>query len=393
MKKLFALSFSMLISFSAWSQGADSTYQFTVVKENAITPVKNQSSSGTCWSFSGVGFLESELLRAGKGEHDLSEMYIVRRNYADKAQKYVRLSGMLNFSQGGSFADVIETLDEYGVVPESEMKGLNYGDTVHRHGEMEAVLSGYVKGVIDNKNKKLSTAWYKGFNGVLDAYLGKQPESFTYQGKSYTPQSFAASLGLSSGNYLSFTSFLHHPFYQKFAIEVPDNWRWAESYNVPLDDMISIMDNAIENGYTIAWATDVSEVGFTRNGLAVVPDAESSDIAGSDQAHWLGLSQAEKTRKTKERVEKSPVKQLEMTQELRQEGYDNYETTDDHGMQIYGIAKDQNGTKYYMVKNSWGKTGKYDGLWYASEAFVRYKTISFVVNKNAVPKDIAKKLK
>lgn len=392
MKKILIASITLFASLSLFAQ--DNTgYEFTVVKENPITSIKNQGSSGTCWSFSGVGFLESELLRMGKGEHDLSEMYIVRRNYEDKAVKYLRLNGSLNFAQGGSFADVIETLNEYGVVPNDQMDGLNYGETGHKHGEMEAGLSGYVKGITGNPNKRISTAWYTGFQGILDAYLGKKPESFTYQGKKYTPQELAKDLGLNSDNYVSITSFTHHPFYAPFAVEVPDNWRWALSYNVPMDDMIKIMDHAIEKGYTIAWATDVSEAGFSRNGIAVVPDETAPENIGSDQAHWLGLSTTMRTQALKSKVEKGPVKEMNITQELRQLGYDNHETTDDHGMQIYGIVKDQNGTKYYLVKNSWGKAGKYEGIWYASEAFVKYKTISFVLNKDALPKDIANKLK
>lgn len=397
MKKLFYVAAAFLFTASLWAQNAEDEkkvgYDFTVVKENPITPIKNQGSSGTCWSFSGVGFLESELLKKGKGELDLSEMYIVRRNYEDKAKKYVRLNGSLNFAQGGSFADVIETINEYGVVPNSEMAGLNYGETGHKHGEMADGLTGYVNGIMKNSNKKLTPVWFEGFSGILDAYLGEKPENFTYNGKSYTPQSFAKELGLNSDDYISITSFTHHPFYESFAIEVPDNWRWAESYNVPMNDMIRIIDNAIENGYTIAWATDVSEVGFSRNGIAVIPDQEDVDIIGSDQAHWLGLSATAKTNAIKAKIEESPVKELNITQEMRQQAYDNYETTDDHGMQIYGIAKDQNGNKYYMVKNSWGEAGKYKGIWYASEPFVKYKTISFVVNKDALPKDIATKVK
>ncbi|MFR9165474.1 MAG: aminopeptidase C [Dysgonomonas sp.] len=389
MKKLFTLSISIFLTFAVWAQEG---YQFTVVKENPITSVKNQASSGTCWSFSAVSFLESELIKAGKGEFDLSEMYIVRRNYADKAQKYVRLGGFLNFAQGGSFFDVVGTLDDYGVLPEQEMTGLNYGEPLHRHGEVEAALSGYLKGIIANKNRKLSTAWFNGYNGVLDAYFGVVPQSFQYNGKTYTPQSFAKELGLTSKDYVSITSFTHHPFYSKFAIEVADNWRWAESYNVPLDEMMKIIDNAINNGYTIAWGTDVSEIGFTRDGLGVMPDMEASENIGSDQAHWLGLSQTEKNDSIKKKIERGPVKELNVTQEIRQVAYDNYETTDDHGMQIYGIAKDQNGSKYYMVKNSWGTAGKYNGIWYVSEAFVKYKTLNFVINKKAVPSDIAKKL-
>lgn len=393
MRRILPVLAATLLTFSLQAQNAASGYRFTVVKENPITSIKNQGSSGTCWSFSGVGFLESELLRTGKGEHDLSDMYIVRRNYEDKAMKYVRAHGNLNFAQGGSFADVIETLDEYGVVPETEFTGLNYGETVHKHGEMEASLTGYVEAINKNPNKKISTAWFNGFQGILDAYMGKKPESFTYNGKNYTPQSLAQELGLKADNYISITSFTHHPFYKPFAIEVPDNWRWALSYNVPMDEMIEIMDYAIQNGYTIAWASDVSEVGFSRNGIGVVPDDSAPENIGSDQAHWLGLSTTAKTQELRRRIESGPVKELVITQELRQKGYDNRETTDDHGMQIYGIARDQNGTKYYMVKNSWGDAGMYNGLWYVSEAFVKYKTISFVINKEALPGRIADKFK
>lgn len=390
MKRLFfVLSLSIL---SVCALKAQNEYQFTVVKQNPITSIKNQNNSGTCWSFSGLGFLESELIKAGKGEHDLSEMYIVRRNYKDKGEKYVRLEGSLNFSQGGSFADVIETLDVYGVIPEEYYKGLNYGEDKHVHGELAEVLTGYVKAVIQNKNQKLSTAWQNGMDGILDAYLGVVPKDFTYNGKKYTPQSFAKELGLKSNDYISLTSFSHHPFYEPFAIEVPDNWRWAVSYNLPIDELMRVMDYAIENGYTIAWASDVSEIGFTRDGIAVVPDETAAENIGSDQAHWLGLSTVQKTTELKKRISEGPVKEPVITQEMRQIAYDNYQTTDDHGMQIFGIAKDQNGTKYYMVKNSWGETGKYKGIWYASEAFVRYKTLDIFVNKAALPKDISKKL-
>ncbi|TFD94267.1 aminopeptidase [Dysgonomonas capnocytophagoides] len=393
MKKIFIASVALLMTFSAWAQTDSTGYQFSVVKQNPITSIKNQGSSGTCWSFSGVGFLESELLKMGKGEQDLSEMYIVRRNYEDKAQKYLRLDGHLNFAQGGSFADVIETINEYGVVPNEAMPGLNYGETGHKHGELADGLTGYLEGIHKNGNKRYSTSWFTGFKGILDAYLGEKPQSFTYNGKTYTPQSWAKELGLDSNNYVSISSFTHHPFYTPFAVEVPDNWRWALSYNVPMDAMIKIMDNAIEKGYTIAWASDVSETGFTRNGLGVYPDDNAPENIGSDQAHWLGLSASQKVTELRKKIEAGPVKEIAVTQEMRQAGFDNQETTDDHGMQIFGIAKDQNGTKYYMVKNSWGETGKYKGIWYVSETFVKYKTISFVVNKQALPKDIADKLK
>jgi len=393
MRRLLLVSMAILLTLGIQAQKSSSGYKFSVVKENPITSIKNQGSSGTCWSYSGVGFLESELLRMGKDEHDLSDMYIVRRNYEDKAMKYIRAHGNLNFAQGGSFADVIETLDEYGVVPEQELTGLNYGESSNKHGELEAVLTGYVEGVNKNPNKKISTAWFTGFQSILDAYLGKKPESFTYNGKNYTPQGFAQELGLKADNYISITSFTHHPFYKPFALEVPDNWRWALSYNVPMDEMIEIMDNAIQNGYTIAWASDVSEVGFSRNGIGVIPDESAPENIGSDQAHWLGLSTVAKTNALKTKIEAGPVKEIAITQEMRQKGYDNRETTDDHGMQIYGIAKDQNGTKYYMVKNSWGDAGIYNGLWYVSEAFVKYKTISFVINKESLPNNTASKLR
>lgn len=392
MKKLFFLVALALFSYSASAQESKG-YQFTTVKELPVTSIKNQGNSGTCWSFSAVAFLESELIRMGKGEHDLSEMYIVRRNYADKAEKYIRQQGYLNFAQGGSFADVIETINEYGVVPEDSYKGLNYGETSHKHGEIEAVVGGFTKGVLPQGSKRtLSPVWKKALNGILDTYFGEVPQSFDVNGKTYTAQEYAKSLGLDSDNYISLTSYTHHPFYKPFAIEIPDNWRWALSYNLPIDEFMSVMTQAIEKGYTIAWASDVSEVGFTRTGLAVFPDENAPENVGSDQAHWLGLSATARNNAIKEKIEEGPMKEKVLTQEERQLGFDNFETTDDHGMQIYGIAKDQNGNKYFMVKNSWGVYGPYKGHWYASEAFVRAKTMSIMIHKDALPKDLAKKL-
>jgi aminopeptidase C len=387
MKKNLFL-FVWLISFGTLL--SQSAYQFTVIKENPITPVKNQASSGTCWSFSGVGLLESELIRMGKGTFDLSEMYIVRRNYEDKAIKYARLHGSLNFAGGGSFADVIETINAYGIIPEEAYSGLNYGTDRHEHGELDKVLKGYMDEIVGTRT--LTPVWQKGFSGILDSYLGVVPESFVYNNKTYTPQSFAAYLGLNQDDYISLTSFTHHPFYQPFAIEVPDNWRWALSYNLPLDELMEVMENAIMQGYTIAWASDVSEAGFTREGLAIVPDEQSTENAGSDQARWLGLSTREREAELKMKIGNQLLAEKVITQEMRQLAYDNYSTTDDHGMQIYGIAKDQQGNKFFMVKNSWGETGPYKGLWYASDSFVRYKTMSIVLHKKAIPTTIAKKL-
>lgn len=393
MRKLTLIFASMFLALSLSAQEKTEGYTFTTVKANAITPVKNQASSSTCWSFSGIGFLESELLRMGKGEYNLSEMFIVRKNLEDKAKKYVRLGGFLNFAPGGSFADVIDGMGEYGLMPAETYIGLNYGEERHMQGEMDNALSAYVKAILENKNKRLSTAWLSGFNGILDAYLGKLPETFTYNGKNYTPIAFRDMLGLKASDYVSLSSFTHHPFYKPFAVEVPDNWRWAESYNLPLDEMMQALDNAIENGYTIAWASDVSESGFTRNGIGIVPDENAPENAGSDQARWLGLSTRERNTDLAAKIGKGEeIKEKAITQEMRQKAYDNYETTDDHGMQIFGIAKDQYGKKYYMVKNSWGETGMYKGIWYVSEPFVRYKTLSAVIHKNALPKDIAKKI-
>ena len=374
------------------SAEAPKGYEFTVVKENYVTPVKNQANSGTCWSYSTVSFLESEAVKNGAPKDiDLADMYPVYMSYSDKAIKYVRLDGNLNYAQGGSFEDVIYTLKHYGMLPQAELEGLNYGTEKNAHGELSAVLKAYLGAVIKNPNKTLSTAWHRGLTGILDAYLGEVPEKFVVDGKEYTPQSYAKEyLKLNADDYVSITSFTHEPFYSQFAIEVPDNWRWGLSYNVPLDEMMEIFDSAIENGYTIAWGSDVSEKGFTRNGIAVAPDVEATQKAGSDEERWIGKSKDEKDAILYNL--NAPGKELNITQQMRQEGYDNKTTTDDHGMHIYGIAKDQNGTKYYMVKNSWGESGKYKGYWYASEPFVRWKTMNIVVNKKAIPQHIREKL-
>ena len=395
MKKLFISLLILNSCLSVFAQdevkktNAD-TFRFTTIKALPITPVKNQSSSGTCWSFSGLGMIESELLRMGKGEYNLSEMFIVHKNYEDKAKKYVRMHGETNFAGGGSFADVLDCIKNYGIIPADTKSGLNYGEEKHKHGELDMLAKAYMDAIIKNPNKKLSSAWYNGYCGILDAYLGKSPDSFSYKGREYTPQSFAASLGINADDYISITSFTHHPFYTSFPIEVPDNWRWAYSYNIPMQEMMQIVDNAIDKGYTVSWATDVSEKGFNRKGIAVIPDIEAKEGPGSDQAHWLGLTEKEKEDKIKDLA--SPLPEKKITQEMRQESFDNYESTDDHGMLIYGIAQDQNNTKYYMVKNSWGTDNPYKGTWYASVPYVEYKTISIVVHKDALSKELRQKL-
>lgn len=395
MKKSLLMAALGLVSLSMAAQEMkndtikEEGFVFTTVKENPITSIKNQNRSSTCWAFSTLGFVEAELLRMGKGEYDLSEMFVVHHTMTDRAERYVRLHGDNSFSPGGSFNDIMYCLKNYGIVPQEAMNGIMYGDSLPVHNELDAVAEGYVNAIAKGKHNKLSPVWKDGLVAIYDTYLGKCPEKFTYKGKEYTPKTFAAELGINPEDYVSLTSFTHHPFYQKFIIEVQDNWRWGESYNLPIDELMQVFDYAVNNGYTLAWGADVSEQGFTRDGIAVMPDAaKGAELTGSDMAHWLGMSPADKRKE----LTSKPLPEMEVTQEMRQKAYDNWETTDDHGMLIYGIAKDQNGKPYYMVKNSWGKAGKYKGIWYASPAFVKYKTLNILVNKNAIPKDIAKKL-
>ena len=385
-KFILSAAAAALMAVNASAQTAE--YEFTTVKENPITSVKNQYRSGTCWCFSAISFIESEILRTKGQEVDLSEMFVVGKSYRDRAVKYVRLDGHLNFAAGSSFGDVLHVIDDYGIVPQAAMPGLNYGTELPEHNEMDAALKGYVTAIKGNPNKVLSTAWVNGFDGIVAAYLGEYPETFVVDGKEYTPESYRDALGINYDDYVNISSFTHHPFYEPFIIEVCDNWRWDSAYNLPMDEMMEVMYNAIDKGYTIAWGSDVSEKGFTRDGLAVMPVEEKKAVAGSDQERWVGKAAEEKV----EEVKAALPQEMTITQEMRQDGYDRKTTTDDHGMHIYGVAKDQNGNKYFMVKNSWGVTGKYDGIWYASDAFVRYKTLNIVVHKDALPKHIAKKL-
>ena len=363
-------------------------YEFTTIKELPTTSVKNQYKSGTCWCFAALSFVESEILREKGDSVDLSEMFVVGKSYRDRAVKYVRLDGHLNFGAGSSFGDVLHVINDYGIVPQDAMPGMNYGTEMPEQSELDAALKGYVEAIAKNPNKKLTTAWLNGFDGIVEAYLGKYPETFTVNGKEYTPKSYRDHLGIDMNDYVNLSSFSHHPFYSQFIIEVPDNWRWDTAYNLPVDELMEVMYNAIDKGYSIAWGSDVSEKGFTRNGLATMPVEKKKVAAGSDQEKWVGKS----TEENKEEAKPELPEEIIATQEMRQDGYDRKTTTDDHGMHIFGLAQDQNGTKYFMVKNSWGETGKYKGIWYASDAFVRYKTMNIVVHKDALPKHIAKKL-
>ena len=392
MKKIFGLALGLIMATGAMAQ--EFTPEFTVVKENPITSIKNQNQAGTCWCYSSLAFIESELLRMGKGEYDFSEMFIVHNTYLDRADKAVRTHGDVSFAQGGSFYDVLYGMEAFGLVPEAEMRpGVMYGMELSNHNELTAVSNAVVDAIAKGNHRSLQSSpdgemlWKKSIEAIHDIYLGVRPEKFVYEGKEYTPKSFYESLGLNASDYVSLTSYTHHPFYSTFAIEIPDNWRWAQSYNLPIDELMEVFDNAIMEGYTIAWGSDVSEKGFTRQGTAVLPDdAKGADLQGSDMAKGLNLTEEEKKNTP------MPASQKWCTQQERQLAYDNWETTDDHGMQIYGIAKDQNGTEYYMVKNSWGEAGTYKGLWYVTKAFARYKTMNIVVHKNAIPKDIRKKL-
>ncbi len=366
-------------------------YLFTVKHDIEATSIKNQYRSGTCWSFSALSFFESELDRMGKGEYDLSEMFVVRHTYSDKAEKYVRMHGNLNFGAGGAFHDVTYVWKKYGMVPESAYTGLNYGTEKHVHGELDQVMSSMVEAVIKNKNRTLSSAWHPAIDATLDTYLGALPEEFEYKGKTYTPESYSKELGINPDDYVTLSSFTHHPFYETFVFEVPDNWLGGEVYNVPVDELVEVMDNALENGYGLAWAADVSEKGFSfRDGLAIVPENEAAiQQKGSDNNHFSDAG-AEKIGNQF----KSPGPEKEITQEMRQEAFDDYRTTDDHGMHITGIVTDQDGTPYYIVKNSWGtgfNTGM-DGYFFASEAYVKYKTMNIMLHKDALPKSLKKKL-
>ena len=397
MKRLMLSAVAFCLALTAAAQtdtNNDSApgYQFTDVKVIETTPVKDQSRSGTCWCFSTLSFLESEIIKAGGEPMHLSEMWIVRHSFMDKAEKYVRMHGTLNFAEGGAAHDVTEGIREHGIVPFEVYPGLNYGTAKPDFHEISEVLKSYLDAVIRAAvNKPLSTAWKRGFNAILDEYFGVLPETFTYEGKEYTPESFAASLPISMDDYVDVSSFTHHPFYSRFIIEVPDNWMWAEVYNVPLEEMMQIVDNALENGYTVAWGTDVSEKGFSRTkGIGVIPEADLEGMSGTEAERWGKLTEQEKEAALY-KFDK-PGKERTITQEMRQTSFDNWETTDDHGMLIMGVAKDQNGTPYYKVQNSWNTVAPYDGFWYFSKPFVAYKTTSLMVNKNAIPKEIAKKL-
>ena len=397
MKKLLSLALISLLAIGAQAQEAEKKANnkpiFTTIKENPITSIKDQNRSGTCWDYSTISFFESEILKATGKTYDLCESFVANKTYMERAIQVVRFHGDCQFAQGGSAEDVLATMKTHGICPQDAMPfpGSLYGDSLNNFNEFFSLLEPYVAAISKSTAKKISNQWKAGLQGILDAYLGECPDEFTYEGKKYTPKSFVESLGINLDDYVSITSYTHHPFYTAFAVEVQDNWRFPLSYNLPMDEMMQVIDNAIENGYTVAWGGDVSEDGFTRQGLAYAIDTKKTEsLQGSDMARWLKMS----TEKKRNLIDSlgCTVPEIVPTQKMRQERFDNWELTDDHGMLIFGVAKDQNGKEYYMVKNSWGETGEYKGVWYMTKSFIAANTMDFLINKNAIPKAIRKKL-
>ena len=390
MKKLFVLA-AIVLGFAA-AASAQEGFKFTDNNEvKKLVPITNQYRSGTCWCFSTLSYLEEEIMAVGGEQMTLSQMWVVRHAYFDKAVKYVRLHGNLNFAVGGAAHDVTEMIAKYGIVPREVYTGQNYGAELPEFNEIDDVLKAYVEAIIKNGNGKLTPVWQDGLNAILDTYFGKRPETFTYKGKEYTPKSFAESLPIKMEDYIEFSSYTHHPFYSTFILEVPDNWMWHSMYNVPMGEMMQVLDAALAAGRPVAWGTDVSEKGFSRTkAIGVIPEEVAKNTIGSDAERWGKLSDAEKQAMINNL--EGPMKEKTITQEMRQEAYDNYLTTDDHGMVIVGTATDQAGNPFYKVQNSWGESGPYKGFYYFSRPFVEYKTMDIMVNKNIVPKEILKKI-
>ena len=400
MKKSLIASLALAVCATAAAVPADSVatdsvkgFQFKDIHTVKTTSVKDQNKSGTCWCFSGTSFFEDEIMRLGGDSLDLSEMFTVYNCYKDKADRYVRYYGQTNFAPGGSLIDVAYVWDRYGAMPETAYNGLGYGEDKHVHGELDGILDAMLKVIVKKPNKKISTAWRNALEGVLDAYLGIIPATFTYNGKTYTPKSFAESLPVKPADYVALSSFTHHPFYSDFVLEVPDNWLSGRYINLPLNELKAVVDNALANGYPVAWAADVSEGGFKwKEGVALMPKGkDEGDMDGTEISRWVKLSD-------KERLEDKykfdgPVEEITVTQEMRQDMFDSQETTDDHGMEIVGIAEDQNGNHYYKVKNSWDTNQVYGGYIYVSEPFFLAKTMGIYLHKDAVPAKIAKKIK
>ena len=360
------------------SDKSKESFKFTDVINLANTSVKNQGSSGTCWSYSGNSFLESEMIRIGKQPVEISQIFTARNTYVEKGKNYVRMHGAVTLGDGGSLHDVTNMLKKYGAVPQEVYTGLNYGTAKNKFAEMAALTEGLLVAAVKNPNGELTPNWIKAYEAVIDSYLGQVPQNFNYKGKNYTPQTFAKEVvGLNADEYVEFSSYSNVPYYTKTMLMVPDNWSFDMIYNVRLNDMTDIIDNALKNGYTVAWATDVSEKSFSwKNGIAYVPTKKVDEM----------------TPEEKENMFNGPKPEMEITEEIRQKAFDNYQTTDDHGMHIVGVSKDQDGKEYYIVKNSWGATNDYKGYLYVTKNFIKYKTTALMVNKGAIPSAIAKKM-
>jgi bleomycin hydrolase len=360
------------------SDKSKENFKFTEVINLGTTSVKSQGSSGTCWSYSTNSFLESEMIRLGKQPVELSQIYSARNVYVEKGINYVRMHGAITLGDGGALHDVINMYKKYGTVPREVYTGLNYGTDKNKFAEMSALIEGVLAAVVKNPNGELTPNWQKAYAAVIDSYLGKVPENFTYKGKNYTPQSFAKEVvGINPDDYVEMSSFTNAPYYQKTTMMVPDNWSLDQVYNVKLNDMTDVIDNALKKGYTVAWATDVSEKSFSwKNGVAYVSTKKFDDMTAEEKADMFN----------------GPKAEPEITPEMRQAAFDNYATTDDHGMHIIGLAKDQTGKEYYIVKNSWGETNDYKGFLFVTKNFVKYKTTALLVNKGGIPAEIAKKL-
>lgn len=389
MKKLILSAAAIIFAVASYAQTPG--YEFTTVVSQKATPVKDQASTGTCWCFATTSFIESELLRMGKGEYDLSEMFIVRQKYMNQiADNYLR-QGKGNVGEGSLAHTVTNAFKQVGIVPEEVYSGLINDKKSHNHGEMNRYLKALIEANV--ASKKRSPQFDKMVNYLFDIYLGEVPEKFTYKGKEFTPESFTKSLGLNMDDYIELTSFTHKPYYQTFSPEVPDNWEHQQMYNIPLDELIETMDHALKSGYTISWDGDVSEQGFSfKNGIAINPEVEAiEDYSTTDRARFEKLQKYQRLDEVFKFEHLYP--EINVTSEVRQEGYEKFVTTDDHLMHVTGIAKDQNGTKYYITKNSWGEDGnKFGGYLNMSESYVRAKTICILVHKDSLPKELKKKL-
>ncbi len=392
--KLFFLSLSLFLFINVQAQDTVRVagYKFTKEVRLPYTDVKSQNRTGTCWSYATTSFVESELLRMGKPSVDLSEMFFVKDAYLQKGVSYIRRNGTANFSEGGQAHDVMNTIKAKGMVPDAIFPGLNYGEKEHVHGELTAGMTGFLEAINKNPNRQLSTAWLPGLKGILDAYLGQDVTSFSYNGKSYTPASFRDANGFNPDDYIELTSFSNYPYNTKVMLEIADNWSNGQYYNLPISDIIKIIENAVAKGYTVCWDGDVGNTGFSHGkGLAVVPDEDLKEVAGLEMAKWSNMSSVDKKKALFNGD--SPIAEKLITDADRAVAFDNTTLTDDHLMHLVGLAKDQTGATFYIIKNSWAKdSNAWGGMFYMSQPYVKRYTVAIMIHKNALPSDIKKNL-